>query len=148
VCSGSMGSTTSLTKLNLSGTHLRDAGAARIAQALTQAPEIRSVAVADCKFQDPAGALFAALLSTLASLQDLDLSGNSLGERSCNALVAGLPLASYLTALRLSRCGLSDEAGATICFALQTSFSWSIVSLAGEPAVGLSADRCTRLPVT
>jgi Ran GTPase-activating protein (RanGAP) involved in mRNA processing and transport len=126
-----MGSTTTLTKLDLSGTSLREAGAIKIAQALTQAPEARSIAVADCNFQDIAGAHFAALLSTLARLQDLDLSGNCLGDRTSSALVVGLPVASSLTALRLNRCGISDSAGALICVALQSSLSWSVVGLAG-----------------
>ena len=130
-CSAAQHRAAALTALDISGSSLRDGGAARLAHSLAICGALQHVAIADCGIQDAALASFARLLQSLPALGTLDMSGNTVGGRSCQALEQCLQGASTLTALRLDRCGIHDQEGAALAATLCARVSLKHISLAG-----------------
>lgn len=120
-----------LTSLNLSRSRLSDVGASQLARSLQACSSLRDVVIRDCAVQDAALASFARLLQSVPVLHTLDLSGNTVGSRSCQVLEQCLRGASHLQSLRLDRCGIGDQEGAALAAALCGQHSWQLCSLAG-----------------
>nr|CAG9553000.1 UM005_0337.1 [Ulva compressa] len=121
-----------LCEISLARTPIGNKGAVALAAALAEVPALRQLELCECGIEDAGAAGMHAVLVTCPRLEELDMSWNLLGGAACASLVAALPSAECLRALRLQHSGISDADGALVCHALALCPRWCTVDLSGN----------------
>lgn len=123
-----------LCDLTLSRTPIANKGATALAAALADLRALRRLGLRECGLEDAGAAAVVAATATCPHLEELDVSWNLLGGAACAALVAALPGADSLRALRLVRAGITDADGSLLCHALAFCPNWRTVDMSGVPS--------------